>query len=77
MSEFAVRGEYITLGQLLKAEGLAGGGGDVKYLLSEGGILVNGEEENRRGKKLRPGDTVLLPDGITRKLTASPSLPLP
>ena len=70
MTEFAVRGEYITLGQILKAEGIAGGGGDVKHFLAEGGILVNDEPENRRGKKLRPGDRVLLPDGEVRLLVA-------
>jgi ribosome-associated protein len=58
-----VRGEYITLGQLLKVAGLAGTGGEAKFLLSEGGITVNGEPEERRGRKLRPGDTVHLPDG--------------
>ena len=53
MTEFTVRGEYITLGQILKAEGIAGGGGDIKHFLAEGGILVNDEPENRRGAAFR------------------------
>lgn len=52
--------EYITLGQLLKFSGMAGSGGDIKYLLSTMDILVNNEEENRRGKKLYPGDIISL-----------------
>lgn len=52
--------EYITLGQLLKFSGLAGSGGDIKYLLSTLDILVNGEEERRRGKKLYPGDVIVI-----------------
>jgi ribosome-associated protein YbcJ (S4-like RNA binding protein) len=67
-TEIAVRGEYITLGQLLKLIGLAGTGGAARILLSEGETLVNGEVEERRGRKLRPGDSVALPDGATVRL---------
>jgi ribosome-associated protein len=56
--DFALRGEYITLDALLKATGLAGSGGDAKRLIAEGAVQVNGEPESRRGRKLRPGDTV-------------------
>lgn len=56
--DFALRGEYITLDALLKATGLAGSGGDAKRLIAEGEVRVNGEPESRRGRKLRPGDTV-------------------
>jgi S4 domain protein YaaA len=55
---FAARGEYITLGQLLKAAGVLGTGGEVKSYLAETTILVNGEPEQRRGRKLYPGDLV-------------------
>ena len=57
---FQVRGEYITLGQLLKVVGHIGTGGEVKSFLAEAAILVNNEAENRRGRKLRPGDVVVL-----------------
>lgn len=50
--------KYITLGQLLKFAGIAMSGGDIKYLLSETDILVNGEIERRRGRKLYPSDIV-------------------
>lgn len=60
---FEVRGEFITLGQLLKVLGIAMSGGEAKLLLEEGEFLVNDEVEMRRGRKLRPGDVVTFPDG--------------
>lgn len=53
-----IRGEMIRLGQLLKLAGIVGGGGEVRLLLAEATVLVNGEPEARRGRQLRPGDTV-------------------
>ncbi len=63
--EFTIRGEYITLGQLLKAADIVGSGGEVKDFLLESGTTVNGETEERRGKKLRPGDVVVFPGNRT------------
>ena len=56
-TDFALRGEHITLDALLKASGLAGSGGAAKVLIADGGVRVNGETENRRGRKLRGGAT--------------------
>lgn len=50
--------EFITLSQLLKMEDCVSSGGEVKWFLSEIEVLVNGEKENRRGKKLYPGDVI-------------------
>ncbi|HEY8364981.1 MAG TPA: S4 domain-containing protein YaaA, partial [Haloplasmataceae bacterium] len=50
--------EYITLGQLLKMENIIETGGLAKVFLSETEVLVNGIKEQRRGKKLFPGDIV-------------------
>lgn len=59
MSEnFALKGEYIKLDQLLKAAGVVSTGGEAKIRIAEGEIMINGEIEERRGKKLRVGDTV-------------------
>jgi ribosome-associated protein len=55
---FVLRGEHITLDALLKAAGLAASGGAAKVLIAGGEILVNGEVETRRGRKLRAGDEV-------------------
>jgi ribosome-associated protein len=50
--------EYITLGQFIKLAGIIDTGGQVKWFLSEHQIKVNGEFENRRGKKLYPEDII-------------------
>ena len=50
--------EYITLGVLLKIAGIIDTGGQAKYFLSENVVLVNGEEDNRRGRKLYHGDKI-------------------
>jgi S4 domain protein YaaA len=69
---FAARGEYITLGQLLKAAGMLGSGGEVKSYLAETTILVNGEPERRRGRKLYPGDLVAVRGEAPIRITAGP-----
>jgi ribosome-associated protein len=56
--DFELRGDFITLAALLKASGLAGSGGAAKTLATGGEVLVNGQRENRRGRKLRAGDEV-------------------
>ena len=50
---------YITLDQLLKWAGLVMSGGEARGFILEGSVLVNGEVETRRGRKLRNGDKVL------------------
>ena len=56
--EIAIRGELIRLGQLLKLAGLIDAGGEAAAYLASETVLVNGEPEARRGRKLRPGDEV-------------------
>lgn len=67
--DIPIRGDMIRLGQLLKLADLASGGGDVKALLAEGDVTVNGEPENRRGRQLHPGDVVVA-DGVELHVTA-------
>ena len=50
--------EYITLNVLLKIANIISTGGMAKIYLQENVVLVNGEEENRRGRKLYHGDNV-------------------
>ncbi|MDG3142023.1 S4 domain-containing protein YaaA [Streptococcus suis] len=52
--------DYITLQALLKETGIIQSGGAVKGFLAENTVLVNGEDEKRRGKKLRINDRVNL-----------------
>jgi ribosome-associated protein len=51
-------GEPIRLGQFLKLADAVELGSDVKLLLGEGSVEVNGEVETRRGRQLAPGDVV-------------------
>lgn len=62
----AIRGEYITLGQLLKFANIVGGGGEARIYLETQAVKVNGEAEERRGRKVRPGDTVTLAEETLR-----------
>lgn len=58
MKEIKIHSEYITLGQLIKYLGIVNTGGEIKVFLSENSVFVNEMPENRRGKKLYPGDFV-------------------
>ena len=49
--------EFIRLQDLLKFAGITPTGGQAKYLIQNGEILVNGEVCTMRGKKMRNGDT--------------------
>ncbi len=50
--------EFITLNVLLKITDLIPTGGMAKIFLAENDVYVNGEKENRRGRKLYRGDIV-------------------
>lgn len=50
--------EFIKLGQALKATGLAESGIDAKEYIQQGLVLVDGEIETRRGRKLYDGAEV-------------------
>lgn len=56
--EVTISTEVITLGQFLKLAGIIDTGGAVKWFLSEHEVYVNGQPENRRGKKLIHQDEV-------------------
>ncbi len=58
MNEVPLRTPLITLGQLLKFLGMIPTGGEIKSFLMETSIKVNGSFENRRGRKLVPGDVI-------------------
>ncbi|MBQ1567116.1 MAG: S4 domain-containing protein YaaA [Erysipelotrichaceae bacterium] len=50
--------EFITIGQFLKIADIISSGGEAKSFLAENMILVNGEEDRRRGRKLYKDDIV-------------------
>ena len=53
---FKISGDYITLSQFLKEESIISSGGQAKWYLKDNPVVLNGEKEDRRGKKLYPGD---------------------
>ena len=63
--------DYITLQSLLKTTGILPSGGAIKGFLAENLVLYNGEKEDRRGKKIRIGDRIDLPDqGLSIQIIA-------
>jgi ribosome-associated protein len=52
--------EFIELIKLLKLKQIAQSGGHAKIIVEDGLVNVNGEQEFRKRKKLRPGDLVEL-----------------
>ncbi|MFV0314290.1 MAG: RNA-binding S4 domain-containing protein [Anaerotignum sp.] len=58
MQEVGIQTEFIKLQQILKLAGLIGQGSDVKVLIADGLVYVNGEQAFERGKKVRPNDVV-------------------
>ena len=60
MEKIKISTEFIKLDQLLKFANITENGGDAKYLIVNGYVSLNGEVEKRRGKKVFPGDVVLI-----------------
>ena len=58
MEEIRLREDFIKLGQALKAAGLVESGVEAKIVILDGEVMVNGETEYQRGKKLYDGDVV-------------------
>lgn len=50
----------ISLDDFLKTGGFVGTGGQAKFLIQGGEVLVNGQTETRRRRKLQPGDVIEL-----------------
>ena len=59
-SEIVIHTPYIQLGQLMKIIGLIETGGQIKSFLNQIPIQVNQQPEQRRGRKLYPGDQIMV-----------------
>lgn len=57
-TDFPLRGEYIPLDALLKATGLVESGGAARMRITSGEVMVDGEVELRKTRKLRAGARV-------------------
>lgn len=53
--------DVITLGQFLKLADVIQTGGMAKWFLGEHDIFINGEKDQRRGRKLHHGDQIKIP----------------
>lgn len=58
MEVIKLRDEFIKLGQALKTANLVEDGVEAKYVIQDGEVLVNGEVDTRRGRKLYDGDVI-------------------
>ena len=64
--EVPIRDESIRLGQFLKLADMVDTGGEIKSLVADGEVRVNGELETRRGRQLVKGDVVSVADEAAR-----------
>lgn len=62
IKDFSINGEYITLSQFLKEENYISSGGQAKWYLKDHPVILNGQSENRRGKKIHRGDNLIVAD---------------
>ena len=58
--EIKITTEFIKLDQLLKFANIAESGAMAKEMIADEIVSVNGEICTMRGKKIRPGDSVLV-----------------
>jgi len=58
MREVEITTEPVELYKILKFEGVVASGGEAKTVIENGLVLVNGEVETRKRKKIVSGDIV-------------------
>ena len=59
---FTLNDEYIRLDDLLKLTGCVETGGQAKLIIQGGYVLLDGEVCTMRGKKLRGGEVITIPE---------------
>ena len=62
MEEIKIRDEFIKLGQALILAGVVEDGVEAKYAIQDGLVQVNGEVDQRRGRKIYEGDVITFED---------------
>jgi ribosome-associated protein len=58
MKEIEIFKEPVELYKILKFEGIVSSGGEAKAVINDGQVLVNGEIETRKRKKIVAGDII-------------------
>lgn len=56
--EITIRDEFIKLGQALKLAGVVEDGVQAKFVIQDGLVKVNGQVDQRRGRKVYEGDVI-------------------
>lgn len=69
---FILEAEYIRLDDLLKLTGCVQTGGQAKVLIQGGEVCLDGEVCTMRGKKLRGGEIVFIPEDDMEITVARP-----
>ena len=62
MRDVVITSEPVELYKILKFEGVVGSGGQAKAVIAEGLVLVNGEVETRKRRKILNGDVIKFAD---------------
>jgi len=73
MRDVELNSEPVELHKILKFEGMVPSGGVAKLAIDSGDVLVNGEVETRKRKKIYAGDTIEF-NGEKIRLVLSDSL---
>ncbi len=58
MKEVEITKEPVELYKILKFEGLVPSGGEAKFVIEDGQVIVNGAVETRKRKKIVTGDII-------------------
>jgi ribosome-associated protein len=63
----------VELYKILKFEGMVSSGGEAKMVIDQGYVLVNGEVETRKRKKIISGDIIEFGEDTIRILFIKPT----
>ena len=63
--KITIQTDTITLGQFLKLAEIIQSGGMAKWFLGEHDVFINGEQDQRRGRKIMVGDRITIPGSGT------------
>ena len=70
MRDVLIKSEPVELYKILKFEGMVPSGGVAKMAIDSGDVMVNGEIETRKRKKIVAGDTIEFNGEVIHIVTA-------
>ena len=59
MRQVDISDQPVELFKILKLEGIVASGGQAKLVISDGQVIVNGEVETRKRRKIMDGDIIV------------------